>query len=102
MAKFILFSCQDGSTRLSAPHAISLNQSHRQTERPPQTRFLPGHLTVIPFVVVSRQMQHAVQRENLDFFHCTMPVAPRVVRSNFRRDCDISSEPRTPVSSRKR
>jgi hypothetical protein len=70
----------------------SLNQSHWQSERLPQTRFLACHFAVVLFVIVSGEMKHRVQRENSDFLSRRVTQLPGITGRNFRGNGDIPGE----------
>ena len=51
----------------------SLNQSDWKTQFAAQSFFPPRHLSVVVFVIVTAQVQDAVQNQNLDFFGSGVP-----------------------------
>ena len=72
--------------------AASFDQRYGQSELLPQPLFFSGHLTVVALMIVSRQVQDAVQGKNLDFFGGGMSEAAGILGGDLGRDRHISRE----------
>jgi hypothetical protein len=68
-----------------------------------QALFPPSHRAIVGFMIVSRQMQHSVQRQNLDFFRRRVAEAACILGRDIGGNRHISSESfRGEVRRRKR
>jgi hypothetical protein len=68
----------------------ALDQSRRQPQRPPQTRFFPRHLSTIGFVIVAGQVQQPVQDQDLHLVGRAVSQAACVASGDFRRDSNVA------------
>ena len=72
------------------------DQSHRQAQFCAQRTLAGLHFAVVDFVVVTRQVQHAVQDEDLHFRGQRVPNFGGIGIGDFQRDGDVTSNARQP------
>jgi len=70
----------------------SLDQGHRQAQLSAKVFLLASHFAAIALMIVSRQMQNAMQREDFNLFWKRMSQAPGVLGGDFGRDGHIAGK----------
>ena len=73
---------------------LALDQPFAQAAGAPQPSLEARHLTLILFVVVTKQMQQAVQCEDAQLGAERMPRAARLPAGDARGDDDVPEHPR--------
>jgi hypothetical protein len=69
----------------------AVDERGRQFEPGAQTGLDPGHASIISLVVVTGQVQHAVEYEDFQFVRNAMAVKTRVVAGDLGGDGDIAA-----------
>src|SRR5580698_5460891 len=69
----------------------TFDQTTLQLQLQPQSALFAGHLAIIALMIEPRQMQNAVQHQNLHFVSHRMTQAPRILPSDVSGNCNVAS-----------